>query len=342
MTSDLDGRSVLDHSEAAILGALDLRRLRTLASIARHGSFSQAAHELHFTQSAVSQQISTLERDLGVTLLHRNPVALTEAGAALCARFEAAVAHLAAAHVELEAFRPGNARRIRIATASGLTSKLMVAAVEAAAKRALDVRVASLDPEASLAAVRRGDADVALTYAFDASQPKHDELEVTRLLRDHLTVALPADHAARGQQAVTLSSLAGERWIDVPSGGLPRELRGSTPNGGGQSRPRIESESFHHAQELVAAGLGIALVPMLEQRRDLAIAYVPVSGDQFKRCVYVAVPVAQASNAAVVDVLDALIATVAGLGGPAQVHQVRGPRGCDRDNCGARGVSRRP
>ena len=103
-----------EHRSPATLQALDLRRLQTLQRVAIRGSFSQAAEELHFTQSAVSQQIAALERDLGVQLLNRNPVSLTEPGRMLCERYESAVAELAAAEAELESFRDGASGRMRV------------------------------------------------------------------------------------------------------------------------------------------------------------------------------------------------------------------------------------
>src|SRR3954449_10697483 len=99
------------QNESADLVALDMRRLQTLHRVAAHGSFSRAAADLHFTQSAVSQQVAALERDLGVQLVNRNPVALTEAGRMLCLRYEAAVAELSAAKAELASFRSGGSAR---------------------------------------------------------------------------------------------------------------------------------------------------------------------------------------------------------------------------------------
>jgi DNA-binding transcriptional LysR family regulator len=88
-----------------------------------------AARELHFTQSALSQQIATLERDLGAALVHRSPVGLTDAGAALCRRYKSVLAELAAARAELDMFRDGGCGRVRIAASAGSIGRLVTRAI---------------------------------------------------------------------------------------------------------------------------------------------------------------------------------------------------------------------
>ena len=73
---------IADRSLPILIG-MDVRLVKTFVVVARCASFSEAARELGYTQSAVSQQVAALERDLGVALLHRRPVALTSAGTRL-------------------------------------------------------------------------------------------------------------------------------------------------------------------------------------------------------------------------------------------------------------------
>src|SRR5262245_22243044 len=101
---------------------LDLRRLQALYEVGRRGSFSEAARALSFTQSAISQQIAALERQTRTRLIHRNPVALTDAGAALARRAEAAIAELMAAETELDAFRGLREGRLRLSSISSAGS----------------------------------------------------------------------------------------------------------------------------------------------------------------------------------------------------------------------------
>src|SRR5919112_6039918 len=95
---------------------LDVKRLRVLREVASRGSFSAAADSLHFTQSAVSQQIAALEREAGTTLVERNArgVRLTDAGRALVAHADVILARLADAEAELEAIAGARGGRVRI------------------------------------------------------------------------------------------------------------------------------------------------------------------------------------------------------------------------------------
>ena len=97
---------------------VELRHLIALEAVAREGSFGRAAISLGYTQSAVSQQIATLERIVGERLLERpggpRPVSLTEAGELLLRHAEAIVARLAAAQADLAALSDGAAGRLRV------------------------------------------------------------------------------------------------------------------------------------------------------------------------------------------------------------------------------------
>ncbi len=97
---------------------VELRHLAALQAIAEHGSFGRAATALGYTQSAVSQQIATLERIGGPRLVERpggpRPVELTEAGRLLLTHAEAIVARLQAAHADMEALQAGEAGTLRV------------------------------------------------------------------------------------------------------------------------------------------------------------------------------------------------------------------------------------
>src|SRR5687767_8229737 len=96
---------------------LDVRRLRVLREVAARGSFSAAADALHFTQSAVSQQIAALEREAAMTLVERSArgVRLTHAGEILIRHTDVILARLADAEAELEALSGLRGGRVRLA-----------------------------------------------------------------------------------------------------------------------------------------------------------------------------------------------------------------------------------
>lgn len=88
-------------SDVSLVVLMDTRLLRTFICVARLGSFSEAAEELHLTQSAVSQQVAALEAELGTTLLRRRPVEPTEAGQRMLRHARSILLRLDAARLEL-------------------------------------------------------------------------------------------------------------------------------------------------------------------------------------------------------------------------------------------------
>src|SRR2546428_12904389 len=99
---------------------LELRHLIALKAVSDEGSFGRAAKSLGYTQSAISQQIATLERIVGEHLIDRpggpRPVSLTEAGSLLLKHAEAITARLQAAQADLSALRAGDTRPLRVGT----------------------------------------------------------------------------------------------------------------------------------------------------------------------------------------------------------------------------------
>src|SRR4051812_29448429 len=110
---------------------LDVRRLRVLREVAMRGSFSAAADALHFTQSAISQQIAALEREAGVTLVDRSApgVRLTEAGQVLVRHTDVILARLADAEAELEAISDLRGGRLRLAAFPSAGASIAPAAI---------------------------------------------------------------------------------------------------------------------------------------------------------------------------------------------------------------------
>src|SRR2546426_591735 len=108
---------------------VELRHFAALQAVASEGSFGRAAERLGYTQSAVSQQIATLERIVGEKLVERpggpRPVSLTEAGALLLRHAESIVARLQAAQADLQALRSGEAGALRVGTFQSVGARLL-------------------------------------------------------------------------------------------------------------------------------------------------------------------------------------------------------------------------
>src|ERR671922_672957 len=124
---------------------LDLRHLVALKAIADEGSFGKAAEKLGYTQSAVSQQIATLERVVGLRLIDRpggpRPISLTEAGRILLRHAEAIDARLQAAKADMEALRAGEAGRLRIGTFQSVGARILPALLRRFSETRPDVEI---------------------------------------------------------------------------------------------------------------------------------------------------------------------------------------------------------
>ncbi|WP_344332409.1 LysR family transcriptional regulator [Streptomyces globosus] len=235
---------------------MDPHLLRTFAAVARLSSFSAAARELGYTQSAVSQHIAALEADLGTGLLTRRPVAPTPAGHRL-------LEHAAPLLLRIDAAR-ADVRRVAAAPPGRLTlaaSPLAVGPALLAALPATGVELRVVPPAAVPAAVATGGCDLGLTDGTAAPSdplrlPDVAPLAVTGVAEEPLAVLLPAGHPFAGRAALRLDDLADARWLDAPHVGL-------APPTAARTAPalRYDGTDLHALCSLAAAGHGLALLP---------------------------------------------------------------------------------
>ncbi|MFB7620691.1 LysR family transcriptional regulator [Kitasatospora sp. NPDC056181] len=246
---------------------IDVRRLAMLREVAEHGSFNRAAAALLLTPSAVSQQIAALERGLGTPVVERSTrgVRLTEAGRLLVEAAGAIDAELR--HAREQIGRLGQARpRLTLATFTSGGRHLLPAVLArfAADHPEAELRILEREPEDSLPMVREGTADLALAYHFDGPLPvvpgDRSGLDWTPLMDDPLSVVLPAGHPLAGREALDLAELAGERWV---LGCLKTEafLRRHAELAGFELLVAGSTTDYFFARSLVAAGVGVSLVP---------------------------------------------------------------------------------
>src|SRR4051795_10894266 len=146
---------------------LDVKRLRVLREVAARGSFSGAAESLSYTQSAISQQIAALEREAGAVLVERSArgVRLTDAGSALVAHADAILARLDAAERELEAIAGLRGGHLRLVAFPSAASSIMPIALAEFRRRhpAVELTLSPGEPGPAIAAVKGGEADVAVS-----------------------------------------------------------------------------------------------------------------------------------------------------------------------------------
>ncbi|GAA4601891.1 LysR family transcriptional regulator [Actinoallomurus liliacearum] len=276
---------------------LDVARLRVLREVARHGSLTGAAAAMSFTVSAVSQQITVLEREAGTRLLERHArgVRLTEAGWALIRHTDVILAELRAAETSLAAIAHGVGGRLRLGSFTTANATLMPRAVRAFQRQypQVELELVEIDTDEATAAVAAHELDLALVYEFPVVSSRiPPSVELSPLLVDPLHVALPADHRLAYREHLRLTDLAEDRWIQGVHHGstidvLPRACR----KAGFEPRIAFRTDDQMTVRGLVAAGLGVALAPSLTLPAipsDLVIR--PLSDPALTRTVSAATP----------------------------------------------------
>jgi molybdate transport repressor ModE-like protein len=293
---------------------LDVRRLKVLREVAERGSFSAAAEELNFTQSAVSQQIAALERETGTKLLQRGAggVRLTDAGQALVRHTEAILGQLADAERELAAIAGLCGGRVRLASFPSAGSTLVTEAVSLYRQRHPDVELslAEGEPDATVPGLRRGDYDLAVAFDYQHSvvQGLRDGLDCIHLLDDPVRVVLPADHPLARRKAIKLEQLAEESWIGGCMDGVCHQMVVDWCGAAG-FQPKIVFESDDHNVQmgLVAAGVGVTLLPELALRMlPPGVETRPVAESQPWRKIFAAVPLDAYRSPATEAMIDVL------------------------------------
>jgi len=241
---------------------VELRQLAYFDAVVRHGSFTKAAQRLHIAQPAVSAQIRRLETELGTTLLERTTrrVALTHAGELFLTRARQALAQLDAARgdlAELSAVRRG---RVRIGATQVLGSLDLPASLASFRGRYPGV---SLALHSGLIAklpgmLDAGDVDLILG-------PIHDDLPAAYharpLVPESLVLVTPPGHPLAAGRDVALAAAGDEPFICLPADSRLRAILTGAAEAEGFV-PRIEFETYSPAsiRDLVAAGLGVALL----------------------------------------------------------------------------------
>ncbi|MFD7577500.1 LysR family transcriptional regulator [Kitasatospora sp. NPDC059803] len=241
---------------------LDVRRLRLLRELAHLGTIAAVAEALSFSPSAVSQQLSVLEKEAGVPLLERTGrrVALTPAGRNLVRHAEAVLALLEQAGAELAHARRGLAGPLRIGTYPSAARAIIPSVLGelAAWHPGLEPMVTEVDPAGVAAALRAGELDVALVHEYDLVPADPEPgLAVTRPVFTE-----PMYLAARSPG--TVAEQRGAPWIMAPPGTLCHSMAVRACEAAGFApRIRHQIDDFATVLALVAAGQGVALVPQL-------------------------------------------------------------------------------
>jgi DNA-binding transcriptional LysR family regulator len=292
---------------------LNVQRLKVLREVAAQGSFSAAADALSYTQSAVSQAVARLEAETGVTLIERDRrgVRPTAAGAALVEHADGILARLDAAEAEVSAIAGVRGGRLRMASFPTAGATLMPVAIATfrAAHPEVELSLAEGEPEEIVPRLRAGEFDLVLVYEFrGVSEKLGAGMRRFELLDDPIHVALPVGHELAKRDTVRLGDLRGESWVQTSSATpYARYVVRSCHTAGFEPRVSFESDDFQTVQGLVAAGVGVALIPQLALstvRDDIVIRPLRPRGPT--RGVLAATPRGTAVMPAVATMVDVL------------------------------------
>jgi DNA-binding transcriptional LysR family regulator len=247
---------------------LNVSRLRVLKEVAYRGSLSAAAQSLDYTQSAISQQIAALEAEAGMALLERHPrgVSLTAAGQTLVGHAEGILARLEAADAALSAIAGLRGGRLRMASfpTAGATLMPLAIATFRAAYPDVEMMLAEGEPEEMVPRLLAGDLDLALLFEFPGAPLPAAGTTRLDLLEDPMYLALPRDHRLGATERLTLGDLREEAWVQTSRASLcAQHVVRSCHAAGFEPKVSFESDDYQTVQGLVAAGVGVALIPEL-------------------------------------------------------------------------------
>jgi DNA-binding transcriptional LysR family regulator len=292
---------------------LNTTRLNVFREVVEHGSFSAAADALSYSQSAVSQAIATLEGELGTALIERRRggVRPTPAGAALAAHAGGILAQMDTAESEVAAIARGRGGRLRTASFPTAGSTLMPRAVAAfrASHPGVELALAEGEPEEIAPRLRAGEFDLVLLFEFEGVGERLGAgLRRFELLDDPLHLTLPAEHPIAAQPRVELGDLREESFVQTSAASpCAKHVIRSCHAAGFEPSVAFESDDYQTVQGLVAAGVGVALIPELALstvREDVVVrALHPASP---LRRVFAATPRAAAATPAVATMIDIL------------------------------------
>lgn len=260
------------------------RRLQVLRMVRQHGTVTAAAHALHLTPSAVSQQLRGLARDLDVELLQPigRRVRLTPAAEVVLEHADRLHAQWEQARADLDAHRRGDVARLRLSAFPSALVALLGPTVELLfVDPRVHLDVVQADPAEALDLLVADEVDLAVLEASTTTPATTDERFVVELLFvDPLQLVVPVDHPLAARDRVSLADAADEPWIAGPEGGSYHQIMvQACARAGFVPAFRHRALDWSAYLAVVGAGLGVALVPRLAVPRDGSVRALSLVDD---------------------------------------------------------------
>ena len=260
---------------------LEMRHLLALVAVVESGTFSAAAEQLGYTQSAVSQQVGTLERMVGAPLFERpggrRPVQLTPAGQMLLTHARAVIARVSAAAADLRALASGEQGELRVGTLPSVGTKILPGLLGRFRAEWPGVQIVLRESRESadlIQAVETGDID--LTF-IDIGPYDTGSLQVRRLLNDPMVLVAPADSPEAGRPTVSIDDVAHLPMIGTRNPGCRQIIDNAFRQAAVLPSYVFRSDDNPTIQGLIGSGMAYAVLPLLTvDENDPNVAVVPI------------------------------------------------------------------
>jgi DNA-binding transcriptional LysR family regulator len=294
---------------------LDVHRLRVFRSVVASGSVAAAAANLGYTPSAVSQHVTALQRETGLTLLERSGrgVRPTAAGLELAAQADIVLARLGEAESVVADLRAGRTGRLCLAYFASVGAAWLPRVVDRLTRDhpgvRLDLELREIIPDAA-----DDRADIQIAVAHPEIDPGAG-FRAHHLLDDPYVAVLPAGHELAARAEIELAELAGERWVDndFARGWCRRNLLEACTAAGFSPSFHVEAHDYPTAIAMVGARVGITVLPFLGAAHlPPGTVAVPVVRPTPVRSIYAVVRDAAAATPPARTALGALRDIVAG------------------------------
>ncbi len=263
---------------------MELHQLRYFCAVARKGSFTRAAEEQHVAQPSLSQQILKLESELGAKLFDRlgRTVRLTEFGKTFLVRAQDILRQLGEARLEIQEMTGAEKGRVNLGAIPTIAPYFLPSRLAAFVRThpGIEIKVMEETTPALLRMLQEATIDLAL-LALPVPKPG---LHCEELLREPLHVVVPRTHRLGAQTAVDLRQIENEPFLLLKEGHCFRE---NTLSACRRARMRLnvafESGQFETILAMVAAGMGVSVVPQMAMAPHTGCRFLPIADERAQR-----------------------------------------------------------
>ena len=275
---------------------MELRHLRYFLAVAEEMNFTRAAKKVGIGQPPLSQQIRSLEEELGAPLFRRVPrgVELTDSGKVFLPEAQAILAQAERAKKIARRGARGELGRLRLGfTSSAAFTRIVQNTIRVFRENYPNVQL-TLEEE-DTTTLLEGLSEQTLDAAFiRPGRNDPDGVQVHRLFEETMMIALPSDHRLVQASALPLSAVAKDRFLLFPRGAGPGffdEIISACRRAGFEPRMGYEAPQITSVGNMIAAGLGISIVPIsiATQVRVAGVKYLRIIGDAPKASIALAI-----------------------------------------------------